>query len=170
MKEVRPVNLSVLIVGHRRPWNRHIRLTPRQWKLGMGIVAGVIPLLMTVGVYSMLGHVFVTHPQRVRIAAAAENRVLRSEVAVLTHDTAAGLDAMALQLGALNADASRLTALRDRLVRSAGIHFTLSHVRLHPWVQPVAVKTTPHLMSALHALSQKLGRPDPHDSPAGRAL
>lgn len=163
MKAVRPANLSVLIVGHRRPWNRHIRLTPKQWKLGVGIIAGVVPLFMAVGFYSLFGHIFTPHSQGVR--GAIEVRALRGEVALLTENTAAGLNAMALQLGALNADAMRLTALRNRLVRSAGIHVALFRSEPRPQAQLTQVKNTPHLMAALHTLSSQLKQRDHTNNP-----
>ena len=153
-KEARPTNLSVLIVGHRRPWNRHIRLTQKQWKLGVGIIAGVIPLLMAVGVYSMLGCIFTTESQSAN--RLREIRALRTEVALLTQNTATGLNAMGLQLGALNADAMRLTALRDRLVRSAGIHVALFRKDPHLQARTQKVTKSPHLMVALHTLSEQL--------------
>lgn len=165
MKAERPSHLSVLIVGHRRPWNRSFRLTPKQWKLGAAIIGGVIPLLMAVGVYSALGRLYAPQPQA--LTRGTEAQALRNEVALVTRNTAAGLDAMGLELGALNSEAGRLTALQDRLMRSAGVHIQLTHPPL-PAVRP---RRGAHLMASLHILARQLQtRPALKQAAGGRSL
>lgn len=160
MKGERPAHLSVLIVGHRRPWNRSFRLTPKQWKLGAALIGGVIPLFMAVGVYGALARFFAPHSHP--LAQGTEVRILRNEVALVTHNTSAGLDAMGFELGALNSEAERLTALQDRLMRSAGIHIRLARPPV-PSVHPV--KGT-HLMASLRTLSRQLqARPRAKQAP-----
>lgn len=150
MKGERPAHLSVLIVGHRRPWNRSFRLTPKQWKLAAALIGGVIPLFIAVGVYGALARLFA--PNSDPLAQGTEVRVLRNEVALVTHNTSAGLDAMGLELGALNSEAEHLTALQDRLMRSAGVHIRLAR----PPAPSVRSDQGMHLMASLHTLSRQL--------------
>lgn len=159
LKETRFDNLSIRIVGHRRPWNLHFRLTARQWKVGLGVIAGVLPLLLAVGVYGVLGQVTGRSQAASGTLAAASG--LRREVVSLTQTTTAGLDAMALQLGVLNSDAARLTALRNRLVRAAGIHAGIFTAKPSFRAEPVSAKGGPRLMGGLQALSRQLGQQNP---------
>ncbi len=150
MKAERPAHLSVLIVGHRRPWNRSFRLTPKQWKLAAALIGGVIPLFMAVGVYGALAWLFAPHSHP--LAQGTEVRVLRNEVALVTHNTSAGLDAMGLELGALNSEAEHLTTLQDQLMRSTGVHIRLAR----PPASSVRPDQGRHLMASLRTLSRQL--------------
>ncbi|HUW99081.1 MAG TPA: hypothetical protein VMV40_09635 [Acidiferrobacter sp.] len=169
MKVIQPANWNVLIVGHRRPWKRQIRLTARQWRFGIGIVVGLVPLIIAVGVYGLCGRIF-PHYSPVAGQNAAEVSALRGKVALLTQNTEVGLDAMAIQLGALNADAMRLTALRNRLVRSAGIHEALFRSEPKFEAQAAVANSAPHLIAALHALSLQLNQQNPSKGSPGSPL
>ncbi len=164
MKAERPAHLSVLVVGHRHPWNRSFRLTPKQWKLGAALIGGVIPLLLAVGVYGALARLLApdSHP----LARATEARALRNEVALVTRNTSAGLDAMGLELGALNSEAVRLTVLQERLMRSAGIHLRL----VRPPIPSVRPRQGTHLMASLHTLSRQLQTRHPRKRSPRRSL
>ena len=164
MKVERPAHFSVRVVAHRRPWNRSFRLTPRQWKLGAALIGGVIPLLMAVGVYGALARLFA--PGSRPLAHRTEVRVLRNEVALVTRNTSAGLDAMGFELGALNSEAQRLTALQDRLMRSAGVHIRLAR----PPVPLAPPGKETHLMASLRTLSRQLQTRHPTKRAPGRSL
>ncbi len=155
MKERKPANVTLRIVGHRSRLNRQWRLSPRQWRTAIGVGAGVVPLLLAFGVYGFLQVVMprsLGDGMGVPRAAAA-----RAEVVSLARDTAAGLDAMAFELGALNANAVRLARLERRLVQSTGIPLARAHrggVRLR--AVPVSSSHSSHLIAKLDALAQRL--------------
>ena len=54
VKERKPANVTLRIVGHRSRLNRQWRLSPRQWRTAIGVGAGVVPLLLAFGVYGFL--------------------------------------------------------------------------------------------------------------------
>ncbi len=155
MKERKPANVTLRIVGHRSRLNRQWRLSPRQWRIAIGVGAGVIPLLLAFGVYGLL-RVFVPDsmgegPGVAPIAAA------HAEVTSLARDTAAGLDVVAIELGALNANAVRLARLERRLVHSTGI--ALARARAHSVPMralPVSSPDSSRLITKLHVLAQRL--------------
>ncbi len=155
VKERKPANVTLRIVGHRSRLNRQWRLSPRQWRIAIGVGAGVVPLLLAFGVYGFL-QVVIPHSlgdgMGVPPAAAAH-----AEVVSLARDTAAGLDAMAFELGALNANAVRLARLERRLVQSTGIPLVrarMGGVRLR--AVPVSSSNSSRLIAKLDALAQRL--------------
>ncbi len=156
MKESKPTHVMLRVVGHRSRLNRHWRFTARQWRVAIGVSAGVIPLLLALGVYGLLGTI-VPRPgdpaQGVRAAAA-----MRAQVTALTRSTAAGLDVMAMELGVLNTDAGRLAFLEHRLVRATGVAFGRTDSRSGPArfrAVPVSSPDSSRLMARLHALAQR---------------
>ncbi len=155
MKADKPANVTLRIVGHRSRLNRHWRLSVRQWRVAIGICVGVIPLLLAYGVYGLLGVLVPASRAPSQAAGAA-----RVELASITRNTAAGLDIMGFELGALNRDAARLALVERRLVRSAGLPLSAAyhaHARLD--TMPVSSTKRPRRISKLRALAQELSLP-----------
>lgn len=158
MKTEKPANVTLRIVGHRSRLNRHWRLSARQWRLVVGICVGVVPLLLACGVYGLLG-ALVPASQGPGHAARGATMV-REELTSITRNTAAGLDVMGFELGALKGDATRIALLERRLGQSAGLPLGAARrprARLRP--VPVSSAGRSHLMSKLHALAQELAPP-----------
>lgn len=154
----KPANVTLRIVGHRSRLNRHWRLSVRQWRLVVGMCVGVVPLLLAFGVYGLLGAL--VPASRGAGHAAQRATMVREELASITRNTAAGLDIMGFELGALKGDATRLALLERRLGQSAGLPIDAvrrPRARLRP--VPVSSPRHTHLMSKLHALAQELALP-----------
>ena len=155
MKERKSANVTLRIVGHRSRLNRQWRLGPRQWRIAIGVGGGVIPLLLAFGVYGLL-RLFVPDPigGGVGVAPIA---AAHAEVTSLARDTAAGLDVMAIELGALNANAVRLARLERRLVHSTGIALPRAHMRPAPMrALPVSSPDSSRLITKLRVLAHRL--------------
>lgn len=157
MKDLKSGSISVRIVGHRREWNKHFRFTAKQWRFGLIVAGGVVPLLLTFAVYGLLTTFLggTRHPQRFARASDA----VRGEVVALSRNTAAGLAAMGLELGALNADATQLTDFQRRLARSAGLRSAAFGAPARPTLVPVRQRGG-HLTARLHALARRLSSSD----------
>ncbi len=153
MKDKRSSPISIRLVGRRHHWNWHWRFTPRQWQILVGVFAGVVPLLLAAGVYGVLGRVVPASG----LIASHRPGFLRSEVAALTRNTAAGIAAMGFELGALNADAAHLARVKQRLVTSTGVALNASR-RGAPAtpMMPVASRNSSHLIAKLRALADRL--------------
>lgn len=163
MKAPKTDHLSVRIVGRRHHWNWQFRFTRKQWRAGLAILAGVLPLTMAFGVYVLLGHIFTPPNGQARLAQASI--AAHREVVALTGKTAAGLDIMAYELGALNVDATRLSVVQSKLIRQAGIHPAAFHERPRAYALPAADIHKAHLIAKLHALARRFA-----NARAGRAL
>jgi hypothetical protein len=155
VKERKPANVTLRIVGHRSRLNRQWRLSPRQWQIAIGVGVGVIPLLLAFGVYGLLRTVapdsFGGGTGVAPVAAA------HAEVASLARDTTAGLDVIAIELGALNANAVQLARLERQLVHSTGISLARAHTgALAMRALPVSSPDSSRLITKLHALAQRL--------------
>ncbi|MDA8389839.1 MAG: hypothetical protein M0Z76_03750 [Gammaproteobacteria bacterium] len=145
---------TVLIVGRRRPWKKQFLLTGRRWQLGLGIVALVVPLTLTVVTYQMWN--------AWAVSAASANpgsdyRALARQVAVISTSTQAGLGVLNSELGALADNAARLSGLRDRIIGSMGLAPVA--FRVHRAVESRTKAATPPalgLMSSLRQLAAQL--------------
>ncbi|MHB1512687.1 MAG: hypothetical protein ACYCTF_01015 [Acidiferrobacter sp.] len=158
MKADKPANVTLRIVGHRSRLNRHWRLSARQWQVAIGVCVGVVPLLLAFGVYGLLAALVPAVQGPGRSAGAAI--VAHAELASITRNTAAGLDVMGSELGALHSDAVRLALLERRLVQSAGLPLGAAlhpHARLR--TMPVSSAKRPRRISKLRALAQELSLP-----------
>lgn len=158
MKDHKPAHVTLRIVGHRSRLNRQWRLSPRQWRIAIGVGAGVIPLLLACGVYGLLQGLAPDVFTGGR--GAVPDAAVHAEVSTLARDTAAGLDVMAIELGALNANAVQLARRERQLVHSAGI--SLSRARAAPLPMhalPVSSQDSSRLITKLHALAQRLAKP-----------
>ncbi|WP_298138605.1 hypothetical protein [Acidiferrobacter sp.] len=155
MKERKPAVITLRVVAHRSGLNRHYRLNPRQWRTAIVLGAGLVPLVLAWGVFGILRDLA---PASFGAQAGARPAaVVRAEVASLARDTSAGLSVMAVELGALNANAVRLARLERQLVRTAGISLARAHpggVRLH--TLPVASRGRSRLITELRLLAQRL--------------
>ncbi len=155
MKERKSADVTLRIVGHRSRVNRQWRLGPRQWRIAIGVGGGVIPLLLAFGVYGLL-RLFVPDSigSGVGVAPIA---AAHAEVASLARDTAAGLDVMAIELGALNANAVRLARLERRLAHSTGIALPRAQMRSAPMrTVPVSSPDSSRLITKLRVLAHRL--------------
>ncbi|MDA8361213.1 MAG: hypothetical protein M0Z44_04355 [Gammaproteobacteria bacterium] len=159
MKGSDPIRTTVLIVGRRRPWKKQFLLTGRRWQVGFGVVALVVPLMLTVVTYQVWNRLATVDAPT---SSASSYRALARQVAMISTRTQAGLNALNGELGALAGNAARLSGLRDRLIGTMGLAPVA--FRMPAPATPVAsgseAKVRPHaasgLMSALHQLAAQL--------------
>ncbi len=146
MKDGRADALQIRIVGHRRHWNRCIRVTRVQWRT-LGAAGGLVSLLLAGLVYGLLATTHDMHPR-----PAGRLQALRAEVTRIRRDTGAGLDATAREIGVLQADSARLTAVSADVARAAGMPVAAVPVVVH---HPSPARPS-HLWVSLRVLTRGL--------------
>lgn len=144
MKETQVSGIHILIVGYRRPWSVRLRLAAWQWRVALVVVGVVAPLMLAFMSYRLIAEMvpLVGSPGTQGTHIESRQGSLHQQVVALSASTEGGLDALAGEIAVLSTDAARLSVLRDRLARAAGLTPTAFIIRA-PSVPHAAVTTSP---------------------------